>query len=168
LVAGIVAMLISMPLMTTASHQGMNGTSDPFMRWVASSLAPVLQGALPWLYAVDQRLIADGLLVLTVGVMVWAGRHFYTRAWASFRHHSADMNTLIAVGTGAAFVFSMFATLAPGFFLERGVAPDTYFEAVIIIIALILVGNALEARAKRQTAKALRGLAALQPPTARL
>ena len=168
LVAGIVAMLISMPLMTTASHQGMNGTSDPFMRWVASSLAPVLQGALPWLYAVDQWLIAYGLLVLTIGIMAWAGRHFYTRAWASFRHHSADMNTLIAVGTGAAFVFSVFATLAPGFFVERGVAPDTYYEAVIIIIALILVGNALEARAKRQTAKALRGLAALQPPTARL
>jgi Cu+-exporting ATPase len=168
LVAGIVAMLISMPLMTPASHGGLSGTSDPFMHWVASRLTPVLQGALPWLYAVDQRLIAYGLLALTAGIMAWAGRHFYTRAWTSFRHHSADMNTLIAVGTGAAFVFSVFATLAPGFFLERGVAPDVYYEAVIIIIALILAGNALEARAKRQTATALRGLAALQPPTARL
>ena len=46
------------------------------------------------------------LLVLTAGVMLWAGRHFYTRAWAAFRHHSADMNTLIALGTGAAFVYS--------------------------------------------------------------
>ena len=168
LIAGVIAMLISMPLMAPATHGGMSGTSDPFMHWAASWLAPVLQGALPWLYAVDPGLIAYGLLLLTVAIMAWAGRHFYTRAWASFRHHSADMNTLIAVGTGAAFVFSVFATVAPRFFVERGVAPDTYYEAVIIIIALILVGNALEARAKRQTATALRGLAALQPPTARV
>ena len=167
-VAGVVAMLISMPLMTPSVHGAMGGTSDPFMRWVSSSLTPVLSGALPWLYAVDPRAIAYALLALTLGIMVWAGRHFYTRAWASFRHHSADMNTLIAVGTGAAFVFSVFATVAPRFFIDRGVAPDTYYEAVIIIIALILVGNALEARAKRQTATALRGLAALQPTTARV
>ena len=63
--------------------------------------------------------------------MAWAGRHFYARAWAGLRHHSADMNTLIAVGTGAAFVFSVAATLAPGFFLAHGVAPDVYYEAVI-------------------------------------
>ena len=56
------------------------------------------------------------LLALTVAVMAWAGRHFYTRAWAAFRHHSADMNTLIAVGTGAAFLYSVLATVAPGFF----------------------------------------------------
>jgi len=167
-VAGVVAMLISMPLMTPSLHGATGGTSDPFMRWVSSSLTPVLSGALPWLYAVDPRAIAYALLALTLAIMVWAGRHFYTRAWASFRHHSADMNTLIAVGTGAAFVFSVFATVAPHFFIDRGVAPDTYYEAVIIIIALILVGNALEARAKRQTATALRGLAALQPTTARV
>ena len=168
LVAGVIAMLISMPLMTPDSHTGMGGTSDPFMRWVSSSLTPVLEGALPWLYAIDPHVIGYGLLVLTAGIMAWAGRHFYTRAWASFRHHSADMNTLIAVGTGAAFAFSVFATVAPGFFLDRGVSPDMYYEAVIIIIALVLAGNALEARAKRQTATALRGLAALQPATARV
>jgi Cu+-exporting ATPase len=100
--------------------------------------------------------------------MTWAGRHFYTRAWAALRHRSADMNTLIAVGTGAAFLFSLIATVAPGVFTTRGVAPDTYYEAVIFIIALILVGNALEARAKRQTASALRGLVALQPKVARV
>ena len=108
------------------------------------------------------------LLVLTAGVMAWAGRHFYTRAWAAFRHHSADMNTLIAVGTGAAFVYSLIATLAPGFFAARGVAPDVYYEAVIIIIALILTGNAFEARAKTATSAALRALAGLQPTTARV
>src|SRR5215207_497738 len=108
------------------------------------------------------------LLLLTVLVMTWAGRHFYTRAWAAFRHHSADMNTLIAIGTGAAFVYSLIATLAPGFFLRRGVAPDVYYEAVIVIIALILTGNAFEARAKTATSAALRALARLQPPTARV
>jgi Cu+-exporting ATPase len=168
LVAGVVAMIISMPLMTATSHDAMGGTADPFMRWVSSSLAPMLRAVLPWLYAVDPRVISYSLLALTTGIMGWAGRHFYTRAWSSFRHHSADMNTLVAVGTGAAFVFSVFATVAPRFFLDRGVAPDTYYEAVIIIIALILVGNALEARAKRQTATALRGLSRLQPRTARV
>jgi Cu+-exporting ATPase len=106
--------------------------------------------------------------VLTIAVMGWAGRHFYTRAWSAFRHHSADMNTLIAVGTGAAFLYSLIATVAPGFFIARGVAPDVYYEAVIIIIALILTGNAFEARAKRATSAALRALASLQPPTARV
>ena len=108
------------------------------------------------------------LLALTVAVMGWAGRHFYTRAWAAFRHHSADMNTLIAVGTGAAFIYSLIATTAPGFFTSRGLAPDVYYEAVIIIIALILTGNAFEARAKKETSSALRALANLQPKTARV
>ena len=108
------------------------------------------------------------LLALTLGVMGWAGRHFYTRAWAAFRHHSADMNTLIAVGTGAAFLYSLIATIAPGFFTSRGLAPDVYYEAVIIIIALILTGNAFEARAKKETSSALRTLANLQPKTARV
>ena len=105
---------------------------------------------------------------VTTVVVLWAGRHFYTRAWTAFRHHSADMNTLIAVGTGAAFLFSAVATTAPGFFERRGVMPALYFEAVVIIIALILVGNALEARAKGQTASALRRLIGLQPDTARI
>jgi Cu+-exporting ATPase len=78
------------------------------------------------------------------------------------------MNTLIAVGTGAAFVYSLVATFAPGFFLSRGVPADVYYEAIVVIIGLILVGNALEARAKRQTSAALRSLIALQPKTARV
>jgi Cu+-exporting ATPase len=100
--------------------------------------------------------------------MAWAGRHFYTRAWKAFRHHSADMNTLVAVGTGAAWLLSVIATLAPGFFVSRGIPPAVYYEAVVIIIALILVGNALEARAKRETSSALRRLVELQPRTARV
>jgi len=168
LMTGLVAMIVSMPLMAPAGHDGMAGSSDPFMRWASESLAPVVQRVMPWLYSIDPRVLSFALLIATAAIMAWAGRHFYTRAWAAFRHRSADMNTLVAVGTGAAFLFSVFATAAPSFFLARGVAPDTYYEAVIFIIALILVGNALEARAKRQTAASLRELAELQPRTARI
>ena len=108
------------------------------------------------------------LLVVTAAVMVTAGRHFYVRAWKSFRHHAADMNTLVALGTGAAFVYSVIATATPGFFTGRGVAADVYYEAVILIIAFILTGNSFEARAKRNTAQALRALVQLQPKTARV
>ena len=117
---------------------------------------------------VPHAVINGVLLALTVLVMTWAGRHFYTRAWAAFRHRSADMNTLIALGTGAAFLYSLIATVAPQFFLDRGVAPDVYYEAVIIIIALILTGNVFEARAKTATSAALRALAGLQPSSARV
>jgi P-type Cu+ transporter len=109
-----------------------------------------------------------GLLAVTVLIMGWAGRHFYVRGWKGLRRRSPDMNTLIAIGTGAAFLYSAVATVAPGLFLRYGLAPDVYYEAVIIIIALILTGNTLEARAKRNTASALRALAALQPRSARL
>jgi Cu+-exporting ATPase len=108
------------------------------------------------------------LLASTLLVVLWAGRHFYTRAWTALRHGSANMNTLIAVGTGAALIFSVVATVAPRLFSRHGVEPVVYYEAVILIIALILVGNALEARAKRQTSSALRKLIDLQPKTARI
>jgi Cu+-exporting ATPase len=167
-VIGVIAMVASMPLMAAASHQAHGVVADPFMRWVMTSLTPMLRGALPWVYAIPTTVLSYSLLALTLGTMAWAGRHFYTRAWASFRHHAADMNTLIAVGTGAAFIYSSIATVAPGFFTSHGVEPDVYYEAVVIIIALILTGNAFEARAKRQTATALRVLARLQPKTARV
>jgi Cu+-exporting ATPase len=103
---------------------------------------------------------------MTALVAGWAGRHFYVRAWQGARHGSADMNTLIALGTGSAFLFSAVATVAPQLFADRGVAPNVYYEAVIIIVALVLVGNALDARAKRETSSAIRRLIDLQPPTA--
>jgi Cu+-exporting ATPase len=168
LAAAVLAMLVSLPLMADGAHGAHGATVDPFMRWAMRWLSPALEGALPWLYRVPRAGLAYGLLALAVAVMGWAGRHFYTRAWAAFRHHSADMNTLVAVGTGAAFVYSLAATAVPGFFLARGVAPDVYYEAVVFILALVLTGNAMEARAKRQTSAALRALAGLQPRTARV
>lgn len=107
-------------------------------------------------------------LVLTVGVMAWAGRHFYVRAWSALRHRATDMNTLISLGTGAAFVYSLLATMHPEFFTSRGVAANVYYDSVVIIIAFILLGNMFEARAKTRTASALRALANLQPKLARV
>ncbi|HYW33396.1 MAG TPA: heavy metal translocating P-type ATPase, partial [Gemmatimonas sp.] len=167
-VAGIAAMLLSMPLMSVMNAEHHGPVADPFMRWAMESMTPPLRAAAPWLYAIPAAVLSWGLLLVTLGVMAWAGRHFYTRAWAAFRHHSADMNTLVAVGTGAAFLYSVIATVAPDFFVRNGVMPDVYYEAVIIIIALILTGNAFEARAKRETSTALRALANLQPKTARV
>ncbi|MHB1861447.1 MAG: heavy metal translocating P-type ATPase [Gemmatimonadaceae bacterium] len=108
------------------------------------------------------------LLALTTFVMAWAGRHFYIRAWSALRHGGSDMNTLISLGTGAAYLFSLAATVAPQAFLSRGVEPHVYYEAVDAIIALILLGNLFEARAKQRTSEALRALANLQPKTARV
>jgi P-type Cu+ transporter len=167
-IVGAIAMVVSMPLMTSGAHALHGPVADPFMRWAMESMTPALRSAMPWLYRIPPAFLSWGLLVLTLAVMAWAGRHFYARAWSGFRHHSADMNTLTAVGTGAAFLYSVLATVAPGFFLARGVAPDVYYEAVVLIIALILTGNALEARAKSRTSAALRSLVALQPRTARV
>jgi Cu+-exporting ATPase len=178
LAAGAVAMVVSMPLMhrlaagapmAAHDHAGVGATAgDPFMRWAMRVLDPPLERLLPWLYAVPAGVLAWSLLALTVVVMAWAGRHFYARAWGALRHRGADMNTLVAVGTGAAFLYSLVATVAPGVFTRAGVAPDVYYEAVVIIIAFVLTGNVFEARAKARTAEALRGLARLQPPTARV
>jgi Cu+-exporting ATPase len=107
-------------------------------------------------------------LAATIFVMAWAGRHFYVGAWKSLRHGSANMNTLIAIGTGAAFLFSVAATFTRAAVTSSGTPPGVYYEAVMLIIALVLVGNTLEARAKRNTTSALRALAKLQPSTARV
>jgi len=107
-------------------------------------------------------------LALTLPVVGWSGRHFYTRAWKALRHGGADMNTLIAVGTGAALGFSAFMTVAADWVSARGVEPQVYYEVVAAIIALVLLGNLLEARAKGRTSTAVRRLIGLRPTTARV
>ena len=171
---GAVAMLASMPLMggpstalgASAAHAEHSG--DPLLRWTMTAIDPPVRAALPWLYAIEPQALTYALLAVTVFVMAWAGRHFYTRAWSGLKHGTADMSTLIAVGTGSAFLYSLAATLVPAWFVADGARPDVYYEAVIIIIALVLLGNAMEARAKTQTTRALRQLAKLQPSTARV
>ena len=172
-VLGALAMIASMPLMSgghpsTSLGAGAAHTGDPFIAWAMRVLDPPIRRMLPWLYAIDPATLLFALLVSTTFVMAWAGRHFYVGAWKSLRHGSANMNTLIAIGTGAAFAYSVAATVAPELFATSGARSDVYYEAVIIIIALVLLGNAMEARAKRNTTRALRQLARLQPSTARV
>jgi Cu+-exporting ATPase len=162
--AALVTMVISMPL---AERTGGAARADPVMRLMMPVNA-VMRGLLPGIDRVSADAWRYLLLALTVPVVGWAGRHFFTRAWAAFRHHSADMNTLIAVGTGSAFAFSLAVTLGADWFTARGVEPQVYYEAVIWITALILLGNLLEARAKGQTSGAIRRLIGLRPATARV
>ncbi|HMB90179.1 MAG TPA: heavy metal translocating P-type ATPase [Rhodothermales bacterium] len=108
------------------------------------------------------------LLALTTPVVVWAGRPFFAGAWRALRHHAADMNTLVALGVGAAYGYSVVATVFPQVFAALGRMPDVYFEAAAVIVTLILMGRLLEARAKGRTSAAIEKLLDLQAPTARV
>jgi P-type Cu+ transporter len=167
LALGVLAMVLSMPLMAGSAHAA-HDSSDPLQRWAMRAIDPALRAMWPSLYQIPSPVIAWTLLTMTVIVMSWAGRHFYVRAWKALGHGTADMNVLVAVGTGAAFVYSLAATVAPGLFVARGAPADVYYEAIIFILALLLLGHALESRAKSQTMSALRQLARLQPSTARV
>lgn len=109
-------------------------------------------------------------LVLSLPVVLWAGAVFFRRAWQSVVNRSPNMWTLIGIGTGAAFVYSVAATLAPGWFPESfrsGSRVAVYFEAAVVIISLTLLGQLLELRARAQTSSAIRALLGLAPRTAR-
>jgi Cu+-exporting ATPase len=166
LIAGALAMVSSMPLMSMTSAGGMERMKDPLMSWNMRVLDPVLRRVMPWMYQVSDNAIRWSLFALAAFILGWAGRRFYTKAWSALLHRTADMNTLVALGTGAAFLYSAASTIAPAFFVAHGIAPDVYFEAAILIIGFVLAGNALESRSKGQTANALRKLVQLQPKTA--
>lgn len=109
--------------------------------------------------------------VLATPVVLWAGWPFFQRGWASVRNRSLNMFTLIATGTGAAYLYSLIATLTPGFFpasfRDRHGAVAVYFEPAAVIVALVLLGQVLELRARSGTSKAIRSLLGLAPKTAR-
>jgi P-type Cu+ transporter len=107
-------------------------------------------------------------LLLTTPVLFWCGRDFFTGAISAFRQHSADMNTLVAAGTGIAWLTSLFTTLFPQVLIAEGLPADVYFESAAVILTLVLLGRLLEARARGQTSEAIRRLLQLQPPTARV
>jgi len=108
------------------------------------------------------------LWVLATPVQFWIGWQFYRGTWGAFKHRNADMNTLIAVGTSAAYLYSVISTLFPSFFEAGGMKPEVYFDTSAMIIVLILFGRLLEARAKGQTSEAIKKLVGLQPKTARV
>ena len=173
--AGLLAMIASMPLMTGGgmaggrdSIAGSASLKDPFLAWFMRVMDPVLREAMPWLYHLGAGTIRWALLALSAWIVSWSGRRFYEKAWLALKHRTADMNTLVALGTGAAFLYSAAVTVGPGFFLRRGVMPDVYYDAGLLILGIVLTGNAMESRAKGRTAVALRRLTQLQPKTARV
>ena len=107
-------------------------------------------------------------LGLSTPVLFWCGREFFSGAWSSLRRHSADMNTLVAAGTGIAWLASLVATLVPEVLTAEGLPADVYYETAAVILTLVLLGRLLEARARGQTSEAIRRLLQLQPPTARV
>jgi Cu+-exporting ATPase len=144
LIAGAAVMLLAMPL---GSEMG--------------ALDHALMRFLPWLFALPPEPLRWFLLTLTAAVMAWAGRGIYLSALRGLRHGSTNMNTLVSLGTGVAFVYSAYATIWP--------APgrQVYFDAVLLIIGFLLLGKALEGRAKRRALAALDALSRLKPATAR-
>jgi Cu+-exporting ATPase len=133
---------------------------------VLSSL--VFLGSMTMYFPWVPRLLSNPLLLwaLTTPVQFWVGSRFYKGAWSSFKHRTADMNTLVAVGTSAAYFYSVAAALFPSWLTSEGLRPDVYFDTSAVIITLILFGRSLEARAKGRMSAAIRLLAGLQPKTA--
>ncbi|HYH56545.1 MAG TPA: heavy metal translocating P-type ATPase, partial [Anseongella sp.] len=107
-------------------------------------------------------------MTLTAPVVFWLGRSFFINAWKQARHGRANMDTLVALSTGIAFLFSAFNTLYPEFWQSRGLHAHVYFEAAAVIIAFISLGKLLEARARSSTSSAIKKLMGLQPRTVRV
>jgi len=104
-------------------------------------------------------------MAISAVVLFWFGRSFFTNAWKQASQGKANMDTLVALSTGIAFIFSVFNTLYPEFWLQRGLEAHVYYEAAVVIIAFILLGRLLEERAKANTSSALKKLMGLQPKT---
>jgi Cu+-exporting ATPase len=134
----------------------------PVLFTMLMEIYPALgEAVMPW-----HRLIGVAAAVITLPVLIWSGGQFFAGAWNNFRNHNANMDTLVALGTGAAWLYSTVVALAPGLFPEgtRGM----FFDVSIIVIALIVLGQALEMRAKSRSSAAIKKLLELQAKTARV
>ena len=131
-------------------------------------MAGSMHGMIPVLRDLGPLTVNLVLFILCVPVMTWPGSRFFSAAWTAIRRKSADMNTLVAVGTGAAFLYSAFATFFPSLLTLEGQSPHVYFDTAAMIITLILFGRLLEARAKGRTSEAIRRLIGLKSKTARV
>ena len=107
-------------------------------------------------------------LILTAPVQFWCGYRFYTGAWKAFKHHRATMDTLIVLGTSAAFFYSLFVTVFPDFFINQDLKPEVYYETAAVVITLIMLGKLFENRANGQTREAIHKLIGLQARDARV
>ncbi|MEH2145741.1 heavy metal translocating P-type ATPase [Nostoc sp.] len=134
----------------------------------------LLLGSLPMMTGLNFPLIPSFLqnpwveLVLTTPVVFWCGGSFYRNGWKTLKRHTATMDTLIALGTSAAYLYSLFVTVFPKFFIAQGLIPHIYYEVAAIVITLILLGRLLENRARGQTSEAIRKLIGLQARDARV
>ena len=108
------------------------------------------------------------MLVLSLPVLFYSGHAFYVNAWKQAKHFTSNMDTLVALSTSIAFLFSLFNTLYPRFWYEQGLEPHVYYESATVIIAFVLVGKLMEEKAKGKTSMAIRKLMGLQPKTARI
>ena len=142
--------------------------------WLAAIVSiPVLITAYPQFIPIIRdwsmetlRAVWFGAAILTIPVMIYSGGHFFTGAWAALKHRAANMNTLIALGTGAAWLYSTVAILFPSIFPEGTSEP--FYDVVAVVIALVVLGQALEIRAKGRTSEAIKKLMGLQAKTARV
>ncbi|MBC7920655.1 MAG: copper-translocating P-type ATPase [Ferruginibacter sp.] len=132
--------------------------------WAAILSVPVV---VIGMFGMDMPYANPVMVVLSLPVL-WLGRNFYVNAYKQARHGKANMDTLVALSTGVAFLFSAFNTLYPEFWHQRGIHPPVYFEAATVIIAFILLGKLLEERAKSNTSSAIKKLMGLQPKTVRI
>jgi len=146
---------------STASQREIKTIRDRFI--IAVALAVTIM-VLMWLPEFTGRPYV--LWALATPVQFWAGLRFYRGAWGALKHRTADMNTLIAVGTSAAYFFSVVVVLFPGIFTSEGLEANLYFDTSAMIIALILLGRYLESRARGQTSDAIKKLIGLRPRTA--
>ena len=103
------------------------------------------------------------MMALSIPVLFWSGSEFFIIAWKKLKHFSANMDTLVALSTGVAFIFSVFNTIYPQYFLSKGVTPHVYYESAVIIITLILLGRFFEEKAKGKTSSAIKKLMGLKP-----
>ena len=133
---------------------------------VVGSLPDMTGLTLPWLPPWLHNAWVQ--LGLTTPVLGWCGQSFFSGAVKALQRRATDMNTLVALGTGAAYLYSLVMTLFPGLLRSQGLAPQLYYEPAAVIITLILLGRWLENRARGQTSAAIRQLIGLQPKTARV
>ncbi len=135
---------------------------------LVAGLAMMALMYLPLPFAISRQDLFSLLLLVATPIQFWAGGGFYRAAWAAGWHGTANMSTLVALGTSAAYGYSAFVTLFPDLAQRLGFQLEVYYESAAIIIALILLGRWLEARAKGQTSAAIKALLRLQPRTARV
>ena len=143
--------------------------------WFAAVVSlPVIYFSYPEIFpgvpekgSAELNLIWGGMAILTLAVLFWSGSQFFTSAWAAFKHRSANMNTLVATGISAAWLYSTVALLFPGFFPEEGLR-DVFYDVTSVVTALVVLGAAMEIRARAKTSDALKKLIGLQAKTAQV